>query len=237
MKGKDKAFPIIFLIFGIVLITAISGLSIKKYVKNQNTSSEKLQQISLENSKSADTKNSDKDTIKDKGTNSNDLKIFFNKPENIPSQSLIKVYKEKRILELYGDEKLIGRFKIALGRNPLGDKEKEGDNKTPEGSYYICSKVSKTKYTYFMGISYPNTKDAQNGLDKGLIDKETYDTIKKAIEEKKQPPWDTPLGGAIGIHGEGTKSDWTYGCVALSNEDINVIKQYTPIGTAVEIYK
>lgn len=237
MKGKGKAFPIIFLIFGMILITAISGLSIRKYVKNQNASSGKSQQNSLENSKNTDVKNSNKDTPKDKETSSDESKLFFNKPENIPSQSMIKVYKEKRVLELYGDEKLIGRFKIALGKNPLGDKEKEGDNKTPEGSYYICSKVSKTKYTYFMGISYPNTKDAQNGLDKGLIDKETYDTIKKAIEEKKQPPGNTPLGGAIGIHGEGTKSDWTYGCPALSNEDINIIKQYTPIGTAVEIYK
>ncbi|WML37164.1 L,D-transpeptidase [Clostridium sp. OS1-26] len=155
----------------------------------------------------------------------------------MPSQNSIKVYKEKRILELYGDEKLIGRFKMGLGRDPWKDKEKEGDNRTPEGSYYICYGTSETKYTYFMGLSYPNIKDAQRGLEKGLIDKNTYNRIKQAIDEKRQPPWNTSLGGAVGIHGGGSKYDWTYGCIALTNEDINIIKQYAPIGTLVEIYK
>ena len=88
-----------------------------------------------------------------------------------------------------------------------------------------------------MGISYPNIKDAQNGLDKGLIDKATYEAIKKAIDEKRQPPGNTPLGGAIGIHGGGTEYENTYGSISLSNEDINIIKQYVAVGTSVEIYK
>lgn len=231
MKGRDKAFPIIFLIFGIVLITAISGLSIRSYIKNQNASKAKLQQTSLENNKNSDAKGNDKEVNKD------NLKIFFNKPENAPSQSSIKVYKGKKVLELYADEKLIGRFKIGIGAYTEGNKEKEGDNKIPEGSYYISSKISKTKYTYFMGVSYPNIKDAQNGLDKGFIDKSTYEAIKKAIEEKKQPPGNTPLGGSIGIHGGGTEYENTYGSISLSNEDISIIKQYVTVGAAVEIYK
>ncbi|WP_411679033.1 L,D-transpeptidase family protein [Clostridium thailandense] len=231
MKCRDKAFPIIFLIFGIVLITAISGLSIRKYIKDQNASKEKLQQISLENGKNS------KGTSTDQETNKDNFKIFFNKPESTPSRSSIKIYKEKKVLELYADEKLIGRFKIGLGTYTEGNKEKEGDNKIPEGSYYISSKISKTKYTYFMGISYPNVKDAQNGLDKGLIDKSVYNRIKNSIEEKKQPPGNTPLGGEIGIHGGGTEYENTYGSISLSNEDINIIKQYSTIGMSVEIYK
>lgn len=231
MKGKGKAFPIMFLIFGVVLITSISGLSIRNYIKNQNTAKEKLKQASLENNKTAEAKGTNKEI------NSDDLKIFFNKPENTPAQSSIKIYKGKKVLELYADEKIIGRFKIGLGTYIEGNKEKEGDNKIPEGSYYISSKISKTKYTYFMGISYPNTKDAQNGLDKGLIDKATYEMIKSAIEEKKQPPGNTQLGGSIGIHGGGTEYENTYGSISLSNEDINIIKQYVNIGIAVEIYK
>ena len=83
---------------------------------------------------------------------------------------LLKVYKEKRILELYGDEKLIGSFKIALGGAPIGVKDKEGDKKTPEGKYYICTRNDKSKYKLFLGLNYPNIEDAQRGFQNGLID-------------------------------------------------------------------
>lgn len=223
MKKQYNIFPIAFLIFGVVLITLISGSSITKYIKTTAKINEQSGKVS------ADAQKNSKD---DK-----DLKCFFSKPETMPSQTLMKVYKDKRILELYGDEKLIGRFKIGLGRDPWVDKEKEGDNRTPEGTYYVCSRTGETKYTYFMGLSYPDIKDAQKGLEKGTIDKATYNRIKKAIDNKQSPPWNTPLGGAVGIHGGGNKDNWTYGCIAMSNEDINIIKQYAPIKTTVEIYK
>lgn len=224
MSKKYKFFPLMFLIFGVVLITLISGSSIRKHIKTMGKSDEQSGKLSVEASKEDKSK-------------SEDSKIFFNKPEIKPSNTLVKVYKDKRILELYGDEKLIGRFKIGLGRDPWLDKEKEGDNRTPEGTYYICTKTSETKYTYYMGLSYPSIKDAQKGLDKGLINQDTYNRIKKAIDAKQQPPWNTTLGGAVGIHGGGNKDNWTYGCIAMSNEDINILKQYTPFKTPVEIYK
>lgn len=218
VSKRYKLFPAVFLIFGVVLIALISGYSIRNHIKTMDKSDEQSSKVSVEASRE-------------------DSKIFFNKPAAMPSQTLIKVYKEKRILELYGDEKLIGRFKIGLGRNPQSAKEKEGDNRTPEGTYYICTKTSGTKYTYFMGLSYPSIKDAQGGLEKGIINQDTYNRIKKAIDSKQQPPWNTALGGAIGIHGGGNKNNWTYGCIAVSNEDINILKLYTPFKTPVEIYK
>ena len=224
MSKKYKSFPLMFLIFGVVLITLISGSSIRKHIKTMGKSNQESGKVSFEASKEDKSKNED-------------TKIFFSKPEIKPSQTLVKVYKDKRILELYGDEKLIGRFKIGLGRDPWSDKEKEGDNRTPEGTYYICTKTSETKYTYYMGLSYPNIKDAQRGLEKGIINQDTYNRIKKAIDAKQQPPWNTTLGGAVGIHGGGNKDNWTYGCIAMSNEDINILKQYTPFKTPVEIYK
>ncbi|KAJ49796.1 murein L,D-transpeptidase YafK [Clostridium tetanomorphum] len=170
-------------------------------------------------------------------SNRNNEKLFFNKPEKFPSSTYIKVFKENRFLELYGDNKLIGRLKIGLGRSPIGTKHKEGDNKTPEGKYYICTKNDKTKYTYFMGISYPNIEDAKEGLKNNLINKNDYNVIKKAIENKTLPPWNTALGGAVGIHGGGNKYDWTYGCIAVSNEDIKLLWQYCNYGTTIEIFK
>lgn len=228
MKEKYKSFPVMFLIFGVVLIALVSGSSISKYVKTISKSSEQSNNASAEVGKNENTNT---------GKNNEEEKLFFNKPETMPAKTLIKVYKGKNILELYGDEKLIGRFKIGLGRDPWSDKEKEGDNRTPEGTYYVCSRTGETKYTYFIGLSYPNIKDAEKGLQKGIINQATYNRIKKAIDEEKQPPWNTPLGGAIGIHGGGNKSNWTTGCIAMSNEDISILKQYAPIKTQVEIYK
>lgn len=229
MKKKRKAFPLVFLIFGMVIIYIIAGSAIKRHISvSKQELVESNKSSSTEDKKSVDTSSDD---------NKDNSKIFFIKPETIPSRTLVKVYKDKRILELYGDEKLIGRFKIGLGRSPWEDKEKEGDNRTPIGKYYICSRNGSTKYTYFMGLSYPSIKDAQKGLEEGIINKDTYNRIKSAIESGQQPPWNTPLGGAVGIHGGGNKYDWTYGCIAMTNEDINILKQYTPLKTPVEIYK
>jgi murein L,D-transpeptidase YafK len=163
-------------------------------------------------------------------------KRFFNKPDHYETVEII-IYKEERELELYADSNCIGLFKCVLGSTPIGEKNNKGDGKTPEGEYYICTSHNKTNFEFFLGISYPNTVDAQRGLDTGKIDQNTFDTIKAAIDQKKQPPWDTPLGGSIGIHGGGNGRDWTAGCIALSSEDINIIKKYTSLRTPVTIYE
>lgn len=162
--------------------------------------------------------------------------LFFNKPQEAPQSVAIKIFKEKRILELYDDTKLLGRFKIALGGAPEGDKEREGDSKTPVGNYYVCTRNDKSRFTLFLGLSYPNIDDAQRGLDSGMINKDSYDSIKQALQQKRQPPWNTPLGGEVGIHGGGADSDWTAGCIALSDDDIRILWQYCPMKTPVEIF-
>lgn len=149
---------------------------------------------------------------------------------------LLKIYKEKRILELYGDDKLIGSFKIALGGVPIGGKDKEGDKKTPEGKYYICTRNDKSKYRLFLGLNYPNLEDAKRGLQNGLIEEHTFKEINTEIRGGKRPDWNTPLGGAVGIHGGGNIGNWTAGCIALSDDDIEIIWKYTKMNTPVEIY-
>ncbi|MBP2031357.1 murein L,D-transpeptidase YafK [Clostridium algifaecis] len=215
MKNRDRIYPAAFFIFGVILIALVSGMSIKNYIKQNNN----IKQVSANNKQKES------------------QKIFFNRPQNDPENTTVKIYKSKNIMELYGDEKLIGRFKVGFGRVNKGYKEKEGDNKTPEGSYYVCYINPNSKYKYFFGISYPNEKDAKNGLDKNIINKITYNRIKDAIDDRRQPPWHTALGGEIGIHGGGTKSDWTYGCIAMENEDIYKVKEYIRLRTEVYIYK
>ncbi|MCB2297479.1 L,D-transpeptidase family protein [Clostridium tagluense] len=161
--------------------------------------------------------------------------LFFTKPEEKPQEVGIKVYKGIRILELYGDGNLIGKFKIAIGGAPIGDKHMEGDRRTPEGKYHICTRNDKSKYTLFLGLDYPSVQDAQRGLENGLIEELAFKEINTQIESGKRPDWNTPLGGAIGIHGGGTLGDWTSGCIALSDDDIKILWEYAQMNTLVEI--
>lgn len=147
----------------------------------------------------------------------------------------VKIYKSQRKLELYSDGQIIGIFKIALGFSPSGDKEIEGDGKTPEGCFSICYINNRTPYLYFYGIDYPNIKDAKRGLEQGLISQEQYQQIIDAIKAGDIPLWKTSLGGEVGIHGGGSLVNWTQGCIAVSDTDILILKDYLKVGTSVEI--
>lgn len=213
--------------------------------ENLHSSSEEIKETEIV--KETEVVKEAKETIKTEGIKvteeakedekSEDTGFFYEKPEKKPEKVKIVVYKKARILELYGDNNVIGRFKIALGRNPEGDKNKEGDGKTPEGEYYICTRNAESSFHRFLGISYPNVEDAQRGLDSGLINKKIFNSIKNSQELKKQPAWDTPLGGAVGIHGGGNASDWTLGCIALENKAVDIVWEYAKIKTPVFIYE
>ncbi len=157
--------------------------------------------------------------------------------DNSSEDDRIEIFKNERILNLYLDGELSGTFTIALGHSPAGDKDKQGDKRTPTGKYYICTRNDKSRFTLFLGLSYPNTNDAKRGLDRGLIDQATYNTIADAEKSNIRPPWNTPLGGEIGIHGGGTSSDWTLGCIALSDEDIRTLWEKTKLKMPVYIYE
>ena len=147
----------------------------------------------------------------------------------------IVVLKSQRTLELYSGGKLVRTYKIGLGLNPVPDKQREGDRATPEGDFHIFTKNPKSAFHLSLGISYPNIEDAERGLSAGLIPRAQRDAIVKAIKRKQGPPQYTALGGLIYIHGNGASSDWTWGCVALENEDIEELYQAIPVGTPVTI--
>ena len=153
-----------------------------------------------------------------------------------PDDIFIEVYKKERILKLWNDELLIGEYQIGLGFNPVGPKEKEGDGKTPEGSYYVCVKNPNSRFYLSLGVSYPGSSDAENALASDLITQAQYDTIISAINAGTTPPWYTPLGGEIMIHGHGSGSDWTAGCVAVDNDVMDVLWELCDVGTKIMIY-
>ncbi len=135
---------------------------------------------------------------------------------------LIVIEKSKRKMMVYEKGELLKTYTISLGRNPIGAKEYEGDRKTPEGIYIINDKNPNSGYYKNLGVSYPNEYD-----------------IKHAKELGK------PAGGDIKIHGLRNKTgiigkfhrffDWTLGCIALTNEEMEEIYNATPIGTKIEI--
>src|SRR5437879_1204234 len=147
----------------------------------------------------------------------------------------IVVLKSKRELKLYSDGSLVRTYKVGLGLNPVDDKKRQGDRATPEGEFYIFTKNNKSAYYLSLGLSYPNNEDAERGLRDGLISRTQHDAIVKAIKRKTAPPQNTELGGDIYIHGNGASSDWTWGCVALENENIRELYDAVRVGTTVTI--
>lgn len=150
----------------------------------------------------------------------------------------IIVYKQKRLLIAgKGDQELF-RCNVQLGNSPVGHKSAEGDGKTPEGRYYVCTKNPKSKFHLALGVSYPGIQDADNALSEGRISQREYGAIVKAQKAGKRPPWDTQLGGFIMIHGEhpeGRAGDWTAGCIAMTNGEIEQLYEMADIGDEIII--
>jgi murein L,D-transpeptidase YafK len=156
----------------------------------------------------------------------------------------IVVYKSKRRLLYFENDILKRRYPIVLGKRPEGQKVRRGDNRTPEGKYYITHKSAMSRFYRFLGLSYPNIDDAHRGLRGNLITQGDFLKIKTAIDQRQRPPSGTGLGGLIGIHGEGEYRDftkrhqinWTEGCISVSDEDMRVLYVNAEVGTPVIIF-
>ena len=159
-----------------------------------------------------------------------------NEPLNLPlSKPRIEVWKAERKLLLFSDERIVRTYHIGLGLSPVGDKVRSGDHRTPEGDFYIFIKNPKSAFYLSLGISYPNLEHARRGLRDGLITQGQYDRITEALRRKKGPPQNTALGGLIYIHGNGSRTDWTWGCVALENAEVKELYEAVEVGTPVRI--
>lgn len=154
-----------------------------------------------------------------------------------PSTNGVSIYISKRAgtltLSQYGRE--IGTWTARLGRQSAsGDKVQEGDEITPSGKFYVCTRHDKSQYYLALGLSYPNIEDAERGLAAGLITQEQYQAIVDANRAGEKPPWDTPLGGAIEIHGDQGEGG-TAGCIAMTNEVMDLLWSYCNLGVPVTI--
>lgn len=155
-------------------------------------------------------------------------------PLPLPDAGL-RIDKRSRRATLLAGDRAIKTYKIVLGPHPEGHKQREGDGRTPEGTYHICTRLNQSKFYCFMGLNYPNAGDARHGLDARLITSGQHDGLVDAEQRRNAPSWTTPLGGAIGLHGGGTVRDWTAGCIAFDNDAIEEIWLATDYWTPVTI--
>ena len=152
----------------------------------------------------------------------------------------IIISKARRQLCVRQNNRDVFTCRIGLGPCPIGHKRVEGDGRTPVGQYRVCTRNDRSKYTLFLGLSYPGTSDAQTALLRGDITRAQLQSIMDAHDAGNRPPWDTPLGGEIGIHGGGIVqgsglADSTMGCIALMDEDIYILWELAPMETPVTI--
>jgi len=152
--------------------------------------------------------------------------------------------KQKKVFIMENGTPLKAFNNVAFGRGGVGVKQKRGDNITPQGVYTIGWNNDKSSFRHFFGLTYPSVQDAENGLNQQLINADEYQAIIKAHLENKVPPQNTALGGSVGIHGLGTPlrrhlkhhfSNWTEGCVALTNQQIDELAVYVKTGMVVVI--
>lgn len=132
-----------------------------------------------------------------------------------PAVTTIQVHKADRKMYLLHQDKVLKEYDIALGFAPVGHKQFEGDGKTPEGAYYITHHNPKSRYHLSVGVSYPNANDRAFAALQGKLP-----------------------GGDIMIHGRSNykginKGDWTAGCIAVTDREMeeiySMLRQYTPI--------
>lgn len=170
------------------------------------------------------------------GVSANTLRLVIEKqprPWQIEGRAGVSLH--PTVLVLAG-ARLIKAYPAALGLDPLGAKQKRDDYRTPEGRFFLCQRNARSQFFRSLRLSYPNARDAERGLAQGLISRATRDRIVKANRRGTIPPQNTPLGGDIMIHGGGTGTNWTWGCVALDNSAVQELFDFLPLGTPVEIH-
>lgn len=144
----------------------------------------------------------------------------------LPAQASVErivVHKKKRLMTLIGKSGVIKTYKISLGANPVGHKERQGDERTPEGVYTLDWKNDRSICYLSIHISYPNEKDKLSAQKKGV-----------------------DPGGSIMIHGILNGFGWvgklhrlydlTDGCIAVTNSEMKQLWDVVPMGTSIEIY-
>ncbi|BDY06073.1 L,D-transpeptidase family protein [Ferrimonas sp. YFM] len=143
-------------------------------------------------------------------------------PPTLAQVDLVRVDKSEGRMELVGQGEVVRSYAVAFGANPQGHKQQEGDEKTPEGRYILDYAKEDSSFYRAMHISYPNEQDRQSAAERGV----------------------SP-GGLIMVHGQRNGLgwlapltqwfNWTDGCIALTNDEMDEFMALVPVGTPIDI--
>lgn len=157
---------------------------------------------------------------------------------------VLVINKSTHTLTLFKEGRAIKKYACVFGVNPDGDKLQQGDNRTPEGTFYITDKEKLDNHPYlgraWLGLSYPAESHAERALNQSLISPEQYQAILDANQTGELPPQNTSMGGWIGIHGgredlTTEKINWTEGCIAMLDSDLEELYSIIKPGIKVVI--
>jgi len=148
--------------------------------------------------------------------------------------SEIRVMRGKETLEVIPN--------ISVGRGGVGYKSREGDDVTPTGAFRIAWINRSSPFYRFFGFDYPTRSYAERARMRHFLNEEEYRQIVEAHDQGEIPPQTTPLGGRVGIHGIGaadarihSRFNWTAGCVALTDRQIDRLSRWAHVGTLVVV--
>lgn len=154
---------------------------------------------------------------------------------DLTKDDYVVVRKSARNVALCNQGGVVANFQGGLGFSPVGDKVQEGDGKTPEGVFYVAGTLPNSQYYKAFLLSYPDKGDATRGLNAGLISSAEKTAIDNAQNACTTPPQTTALGGYIELHGMGGSSDWTWGCVAVENSQIDQLWATLGVGDTIAV--
>lgn len=147
----------------------------------------------------------------------------------------LRVLRGLEVIRVYHD--------IAIGRSGTTHDKRRLDGKTPLGEYRISLIKNNSKFHRFFGFDYPHLRHAERALQRGELSVEDYLRVRNAVRAGRVAPQNTPLGGHLGIHGIGAGEpevhsdfNWTNGCIALTNEEVEELAQWLRVGTRVVVY-
>ena len=162
--------------------------------------------------------------------------------EDDPQVTVVVDTTELTLAVMRGAEVLDVYDNIAIGSNGSTRSKLMGYEKTPLGQFTITEIRESKRFTVFLALDYPDLDHVQRAYAKGYIEADEFAGLKRAIDRGIAPPQNTPLGGHIGIHGIGAGDveihenfNWTNGCVALTNEQLQQLLAWVSPGTTVLI--
>ena len=155
----------------------------------------------------------------------------------------VLVDSEAQVLSVMQGGTELARFDhIAIGRGGASEIRRQGDGSTPKGTFRVAWVNEDSPFRRFYGFDFPTLDDARRARAAGVLPEAEFHRIERAVNAGEIPPQNTTLGGRLGIHGLGGANprvhrdfNWTKGCIAVTNEQIDQLSRWIAVGTRVVV--